>query len=140
MSTALREDLPPFLRHAGVEIDSWEDGRAEVSLRIGPHHLNRTGVVHGGVYTVLVDTAGGLSGCFSPDPARRVLAYTVSLTTSFLGRADSGVLRAVGRVRRSGRRLFFATVEVECGGALVALGEGSFMFAQGTDPATAHGR
>jgi len=138
MSTALREDLPPFLRHAGVDVDSWEDGRAEVSLRIGAHHLNRTGVVHGGIYTVLVDAAGGLAGCYSADPERRVLAYTVSLTTSFLGRADRGVLRAVGRVRRRGKRIFFATVEIDCGGELVALGEGSFMFAQGAEPT--HGR
>lgn len=119
----------PFLSHMGIEIESWGPGRAVVRMPIGPHHLNRSGVVHGGIYTVLVDAAAGLAGCFCADPARRVRSYTISLTTSFLERADRGNLRAVGTVQRAGLRLYFAGARVECEGRLVATGEGSFLFA-----------
>lgn len=117
----------PFLHHAGVEVEQWSAGHAVVGLQILPHHLNRAGVVHGGVYSVLADAAGGLAGCYSDDPSHRVLAFTVSLTTSFLDSARSGRLRAVGTVMRSGRRLFFSNVDIDCAGRRVAIAQGSFM-------------
>ena len=98
-----------------------------VGLQICPHHLNRAGIVHGGLYSVLADAAGGLAGCYSDDPGQRVLAFTVSLTTSFLDSARDGRLRAVGTVMRSGRRLFFSNVDIDCAGRRVAIAQGSFM-------------
>jgi uncharacterized protein (TIGR00369 family) len=117
----------PFLDHCGVEIEQWSAGRAVVGLQIRPHHLNRAGVVHGGLYSVLADAAGGLAGCYSDDPARPILAFTVSLTTNFLDSAREGRLRAVGTVMRSGRRLYFSSVDIDCGGRRVAIAQGSFM-------------
>lgn len=120
----------PFLQHVGVEIETWSLGRSVVVLTIGPSHLNRSGIVHGGLYTVLCDTAGGLAGCYSEPGRPRVFAYTVSLSTNFVAKARSGRLRADGRVQRSGKQMYFSTIEVHCGDDLVALGQGSFMLAQ----------
>jgi uncharacterized protein (TIGR00369 family) len=119
----------PFLHHTGVEIEQWRAGHAVVGLQIRPHHLNRVGIVHGGLYSVLADAAGGLAGCYSEDPGRRVLAFTVSLTTNFLDSARQGHLRATGTVMRSGRRLFFSNVDIACDGRRVATAQGSFMLA-----------
>lgn len=120
----------PFLQHVGVQIEAWSPGRSVVVLPIGPEHLNRSGIVHGGLYAVLCDTAGGLAGCYADPGLPRVFAYTVSLTTNFVSRARAGLLRAEGRVQRSGKQMYFSTVEVHCGEDLVALGQGSFMVAQ----------
>lgn len=125
MSTS--QEHIPFLDYIGLEIDEWRDGHAAVGLEIKPHHLNRAGVVHGGVYAVLADAAGGLAGCFSGDLDQRILAYTVSLTTNFLASAQSGRLLATGTVMRSGRRVFFSNIDIGCSGRRVAIAQGSFM-------------
>jgi uncharacterized protein (TIGR00369 family) len=135
---ALVEQIP-FLQHAGVEIEQWSSGRAVVGLRIQAHHLNRAGIVHGGLYSVLADAAGGLAGCYSDDPNEKVLACTVTLTTNFLDSAREGRLRAVGTVMRSGRRLYFSSVDIECEGRRVAIAQGSFMLGERT-PRKDHGQ
>jgi uncharacterized protein (TIGR00369 family) len=119
----------PFLDFVGARLVEWSPGLARVALTIEPRHLNRSGVVHGGLYAVLVDAAGGLAGLYSPDPVHPRKAFTLSLTTSFLDAAGGGTLMATGRERRGGRRVYFATVEVASeDGRLVAVGEGSFLY------------
>ncbi|WP_207477075.1 PaaI family thioesterase [Arenibaculum pallidiluteum] len=118
----------------GYRLAEWRDGEAVLTMEVGPQHLNRAGVVHGGVYVTLIDTASGFSGCFCtvPGNVRRVL--TLSLTTSFLGQASGGVLRAVGSIRGGGRRIFAATAEVFDGdGRLLAIGEGTFRYRSGSE-------
>ncbi len=119
----------PFMRFLGAELVEWSEGRARFALAIRPEHLNRTGVVHGGVYSVLVDAAGGLAGCYSADPAVPVRSFTLSLATSFLEAANGGTLHAIGTARRQGRQVYFSTVDVkDDAGRLVAMGEGSFLY------------
>lgn len=118
----------PYLDDVGVEIEHWSPGNAVVGLEIKPRHLNRSGVVHGGLYSVLADAAGGLAGCYSE--AAPVRAYTVTLTTSFLDRACAGRLRAEGVVMRHGARMYFANVDISCDGRRVAIAQGSFMLAE----------
>ncbi|GIK86900.1 MAG: hypothetical protein BroJett026_23810 [Betaproteobacteria bacterium] len=119
----------PFLAFIGARLDDWRAGVARVALPLGPQHLNRSGVVHGGLYSVLVDAAGGLSGLYTGDPAAPRKAFTLSLTTSFLDAVGSGTIVATGTVRRSGRRVYFATVEIHADDRrLLAVGEGSFLF------------
>ncbi|AOB31368.1 hypothetical protein AKI39_12755 [Bordetella sp. H567] len=117
----------PFLQFIGAYVADWSEGRATVVLPLDGRHLNRSGVVHGGLYSVLIDAAGGLAGCHSTDPARSKLAITLSLTTSFTGQVREGRLLAHARVRKQGSRIFFSTVEVlDDQGELAALGEGTF--------------
>jgi uncharacterized protein (TIGR00369 family) len=119
----------PFLRFIGAELIDWGPEHAVIQMPITARHLNRSDVVHGGVYSVLIDAAGGLSGCFGSDGLHHRRAYTLSLTTSFLGTARDGALTARGSLRRRGRRVYFATGEVRNGAnEVVALGEGSFLY------------
>ena len=119
----------PFLDWMGATLVEWGPEHALVSLAISQHHLNRSGVVHGGIYAVLADAAAGLAGCYSHHPAAHRKSYTLSLTTNFLGSAAQGRLNARGSLRRRGRRVYFATVEITGDtGELLAVGEGSFLY------------
>jgi uncharacterized protein (TIGR00369 family) len=127
---------PPsgFRQLLGYRVLEWRDGEAAITLTIGPRHLNRSGALHGGVITTLVDAAGGYAGCFCAAAGRVRRSVTVSLTTQFLTQAKTGVLTARARVRGGGRRLFVASVEVHDGtGALVAVGEGVYRYRTGSE-------
>lgn len=122
---------PPdgFAILVGYHLDSWTEDEARISLVLERRHRNRSGAVHGGVLTTMIDAACGYSGCWRPAGEPSQGAVTLSLTTQFLARAGDDRLVAVGTCRRAGRSIFFATAEVTDGtGQLVALGEGSFKY------------
>lgn len=113
----------------GYRLVDWSEGRAVAELIVGPHHLNISGVLHGGVLMSLIDTVCGYAGCFGAEPGRGRRAVTLSLTTSFMVPVTKGVLKAVGRARFQGRRTFFGDAEVFDGnGDLVAIGQGTFQY------------
>src|SRR5688572_12325773 len=66
--------------------------RAVVALNVGPHHLQPFGLVHGGVYCALVETAGSIgSGYASPGGK---IAVGVSNTTDFIRPVRGGRITA----------------------------------------------
>jgi len=128
-------DAPSGFRQlVGFRVVEWTDGAASVALTIGPRHLNRSGVLHGGVITTLIDSAGGYAGNYCPYPGRVRRSVTLSLSTQFIGQAKSGVLTAHARMRGGGKRIFYTTVEVHDGdGTLIALGEGVYRYRSGSE-------
>ena len=101
--------------------------RAEVVMAVEERYLNRWGVVHGGLITVLLDSACGYacSRRFSDDATARII--TLSLTTNFLAPGRVGPFTAVGRVTGGGRKVCFADGEVFDGdGTLIASATGTF--------------
>jgi uncharacterized protein (TIGR00369 family) len=128
-------DAPSGFRQlVGYRVLEWHDGEATITLTIGPRHLNRSGVLHGGVIATLIDAAGGYAGCFCPHEGRVRRSVTVSLNTQFLAQAKTGVLTARAQVRGGGKRLFVSTVEVHDGaGTLVGLGEGVYRYKTGSE-------
>jgi uncharacterized protein (TIGR00369 family) len=123
-----------FQRAMGYRLAAWREGGAELVMPVRPHHLNRAGVLHGGVYMSLIDTACGLAGCYRPHPDRRRVAVSLSLTTSFVAQCSGGTVRVVGRARGGGRRIFIASAEVfDEDGRLLALGEGSYRYRAGSE-------
>lgn len=104
----LREAAYAFQSHLGFELVEWSDGFARVEVPLGPHLMNRQGIVHGGVHATLLDTAMGYSGCFTGDPDRRLMALTLSLNVNYVGRSEGLRLVAEARVRGGGRSTFFA--------------------------------
>jgi len=116
---------PPFHPHLGLEVQRKEGGVAEVALDLGPQHLNRRGVAHGGVITALLDSALG-TAVVSAIPAAWWCA-TTSLHTQFLRGPGPGRLVGHGRVVRRGRHVAFAAGEVrDAAGRLVATAEGTW--------------
>ncbi|WP_207458392.1 PaaI family thioesterase [Azospirillum sp. SYSU D00513] len=119
----------------GYRVARWEEGRAELELSVLPHHLNRAGLVHGGVLMSLLDTAMGFSACWCPMPGRVRRAVTLSLSSSFLGSARSGNLVAIGRLRGGGRKIVSVSGEViqRDTGLVLAAGEGMFKYMKGSE-------
>lgn len=123
-----------FRQLLGYKLSEWRDGEAVMKLTIGPRHLNRSGILHGGVLTTLVDTAGGYAGCYCAKPGHVRLAVTVSITTHFLAQAKGGALTATARVRGGGKRIFVASVDIhDAAGTLVAIGEGVYRYRAGSE-------
>ena len=124
----------------GYELTGWQEDYAEITLVVHRKHLNRSGVVHGGVITTLIDTACGYAGnyCSVPGNVRRSL--TLSLTTQFIAAAREGaVLSAKGRRIGGGRSVFFADCELrDQNGTLIGKGEGSFKYRSGSESPEGH--
>jgi uncharacterized protein (TIGR00369 family) len=118
----------------GYRTKAWREGYGEVELVVGPQHLNSIGVVHGGVYAALLDVALGHAVAFCMVPGNFRFSTTVSLTTSFLKGARSGVLTAAGRVEGVTGRLVTATGEVrDDAGGLCAVAQASFLYFPGSE-------
>src|SRR5271169_3039932 len=114
-SEPLMSGLPPsletpqgFSQLLDYRLLVWRPDHAEVVLEIGPRHLNRSGVLHGGVVATLIDTACGYAGVHAIEPGKIRRAVTLSMTVSFLGQAGLGaVLTARARRTGGGRNIFF---------------------------------
>ena len=109
---ALVEDAYPFQARIGFRLVGWDEGYARFELPLEPHHMNRYGIPHGGLYGVLLDTAMGYSGSYSGEAARRQLAMTLSMTTNFLSRPEGHLLIAEGHRTGGGRSTFFAEAAI----------------------------
>jgi len=117
-----------FLAYLGFRLVEWDLDYAVMELTIGPQHLNRHQSLHGGVLTALIDSVAGFSGLYSPHGRLRK-GVTLSMTTSFTGRASSGIIRATGRKRAGGKNIFVSTVEVINDNAeIIAIGEATYRY------------
>jgi uncharacterized protein (TIGR00369 family) len=123
-----------FAAHLGFEFVEWVPDRATLELEIQAWHLNLAGVLHGGILATLLDIAGAAAGSYCPYPGRIRKAITLSMTTTFTGQASQGVVRAIGRRRAGGRRIFNSTVDiVDADERLLALGEGTYRLRSGCE-------
>lgn len=129
-------DLDPLRARSGFadlvdyRLTRWQTDEAEVQVTIGPQHLNRSGVLHGGVLCTILDAASGYAGCFLDVPGRRRRAFTLSLNTQFIATAAVGArLTCVARRTGGGRSVFFTGAEVrDEAGTLVARADGVFKY------------
>ena len=122
----------PFQNHIGYRLVAWEADRAVVALTIAPAHLNRTGLLHGGIIATLLDTASGYSGTYCAVPGHVRTTLTLSLTTNFVASVREGAVRAEGRRTGGGRSIFFTWAELrDDHGQLLATASGAFKYLPG---------
>jgi uncharacterized protein (TIGR00369 family) len=104
-----------------------EPGTASLTLEIGPRHLNRGGVVHGGVLMTLFDAACGYACMAGHDDPATPSIVTVSMNTNFLTAVDKGKLGVEAKVVGGGRSTVFTQARaVDEAGRLVATATGIF--------------
>mgnify|MGYP001942484955 CR=1 FL=1 len=103
------------------------DGCGRCWLDIGPQHLNRHGMLHGGIAAALLDNASGTTGSLSVDASGKVPFLTVSLTTQFIAPIGAGRVTATGRLMGGGRSLLYIDAQLHCdAGRLIASSTGVF--------------
>ena len=125
----LLEDDIPFNRHLGVRVLEAGPERARLALPFRPEFVGdpERPALHGGVISMLIDTAGGLAALAAI--ARSDRLATVDLVVDYLQPAPPADLVATARVVRRGNRVCLVTVEVtraDGEGGLIAQGRGVY--------------
>lgn len=114
-------------RLVGYVIDVRGRSEARCWLDVGPEHLNRHNVLHGGIATMLLDSACGATASLTVDARGTAPFLTVSLTTQFVAPARKGRVTAVGRLTGGGRSLLYITGELrDADDRLIATATGVF--------------
>ena len=104
------------------------DKQARCHLTLRDEHLNRHGVLHGGIATALLDNAMGATASLTVDPDGRAPFLTISMTTTFIAPANEGAqVTAVGKISGGGKSILFAEGELhDAKGQLIAKANGVF--------------
>ncbi len=127
-------DIGAFGRMLGFRVSEWRDGFVRMEMDVRPEHLNRSGVLHGGIVSALLDTACGYAGTWCTKKGNLRWAVTVSLNTQFTGQARGGTLTTVGRKRGGGRKIYFASAEVlDESGQLLGFGDSVQRYRSGSE-------
>lgn len=113
----------PFNDLVGLRFTLVSPDRVEAILEVRPEHHQPSGVVHGGVYTTLVEAVGS-TGSVAHVAADGRVAMGVHNATSFLRPTTGGVLTAVATPIHLGRTQHLWDVRVtRDDGKLAAKGE-----------------
>jgi uncharacterized protein (TIGR00369 family) len=102
-------------------------GSATVEAEIKDVHRQALGMVHGGVYASLIDTAAYWAA-FGSTEAQWGGLISVNLQVNFLSPASEGRLVATGRLIKMGKTLAYAEASIETeDGKLVAHGTSTML-------------
>lgn len=119
---------PPIAETLGFWLVEVGEGFAAFEGEAGPHLLNPMGTVHGGWALTLIDSATGCAA-YSVLPAGT--GYTTVETKGNFSRAikaDSGRVRAEGRVVSSGKQIITADCRVlDASGRVLAHGTSTLL-------------
>ena len=111
----------------GREIRLMEGGKSEVTFDIGEQFLNFQGVLHGGAYATMLDTACGVAIRGQLDMKKYGGHSTLELKTSYLRAGQPGRYLAKGNVLRLGKSVAFVDAELfNAAGELVSYASATF--------------
>lgn len=123
-----------FRQLVGFKLDFWSAQEAVLSIVVGPRHLNRSGNVHGGVLTTLIDAAGSFAGCFTPVCGNVRKATTLSMAVDFHVPMTTGRVVARGRVCTCEDNAFTSIVEItNATGVIIATGRVAYRYQPGSE-------
>lgn len=117
------QEASEFLRLLGCHIDEAGPTQMIGWFEVGPAHHQPFGIVHGGVYSSVVETFASI-GAWLAVRDLGLTAVGVSNTTDFLRSERSGRMQVVARARHQGRtqQLWEVTISRASDGRDVALG------------------
>ncbi len=98
----------------GLSLLKWTEQDCLASLDVGQTHLNPAGLVHGGVFSSMLDVVLAMSGSYNPPPLYLMPGLTLNLNTQFISAATNGDVKIYATARKTGggRSVFFASGEV----------------------------
>lgn len=115
-----------FSDFLGLEISLREPGHSVGTLDIKSFHINRAGLVHGGVLMTMLDTLMGWAANSDPSFTGEFLA-TSRMTIHFLEAVRSGPLSGEGRVTAGTEGYLITEAEIrDSKDQLVASASGQF--------------
>ena len=103
-------DANPFFISMGIEIVSYEQGKAVLKMQVRPDMQNGVGWLQGGMLVALADEAIALA-LYTLLKENEGIA-TISESTSFVKGVREGVITAEAKMIKKGRRVAFAEAEV----------------------------
>ena len=120
----------PLFAQLGYRFSAAGGGWAEIRFQAGENTMNLYGIVHGGAWLFLADSAmGGALGTVCA-PSERII--TTQLDFRWLRALTGTVIRARGTVVRRGRSVSHAAVELFDGeGKLIGSGSGTYVILPG---------
>jgi uncharacterized protein (TIGR00369 family) len=114
-----------FIGGMGEVLERRRDGLVEIALRTTERHRNLSGVVHGGVVMALFDRAIGVN-CRNARPDERMA--TATITINLMRQVQVGdFIEFRCRLRKEGRKAYFADAEAWVADKLVATATGVWM-------------
>ena len=122
----LAMEAVPLFRDLGYRFTAAGEGWAEITFDVSPRTLNLYGIVHGGAWLFLADSAmGGALGTLAR-PDERVI--TAQSEFRWLRPLEGSTIRARARVLRRGRTLSQCAVELfDPDGVVIGVGNGTYV-------------
>lgn len=119
-------NLPPagvWLQQLGLVLDEVSGARVTAHLDLGLQHHTPWGVVHGGVYTTLIESVASVGASAAVFPQGQ-FAVGVNNTTDFLRSMHAGRIEVVAEPIQQGRvqQLWQVTITRHDDGKLIAQG------------------
>ena len=109
-----------------TEMDQ-RDGSCRVILDLMPQHLNRNGVLHGGIVAMLLDVVCGNTASAYFDHVVHPPLVTVSLNTSYVAATRGGRVTGTAQAMGGGRSIAYVNGELHGeDGSLLATAAGVF--------------
>ncbi len=116
----------------GVVFTRVNRSTVEMEMPVRPDHLQAYGLVHGGVYAALTETAASVGAAVHAIPKGQLVVGLENHTT-FLKAVRGGTLRVSGRPVVNGKRSAVWDVDIRGDdGALVATGRVRLLCVEGT--------
>ena len=115
-------DLGAFLRATGFVVEEQSGTVVSGYVELGTDHLTPWGVVHGGVYATIVESAGSI-GASAAVLDRGQFAVGLHNSTDFLRAVSTGTMTARSKPIHRGRRQQLWEVDItDQSGKLIAQG------------------
>ncbi len=92
----------------GRNLVTMENGISEVHFELGDMWINMQGILHGGAYATMLDTACGVAARSMLDMDKYRGQVTLELKTSYLKAGHPGKFVAKGKLLRMGRSVSFS--------------------------------
>ena len=122
-------DASGFNAHNGIVLTAWGDGFGALRVDLIAQHANPMHLIHGGLYTSMLDVALAMTGSYRPSPDPLIPGLTLSLTTQFVAAAKLSDQYLIAEAHRTGggKSIFFAEGAVRTpSGRLIATASGIF--------------